>query len=341
MDKPSLRDVARRAGVGTTTVSRVLNQHPNISDTTRARVTAAIEQLGYVPDVGARHFRLGRTHAVSALLPMIGTPFYETLLTALHGPLEAQGYDLALFPLLGSQRVRRFRDASALAYRADALLIVSQHPDELYGGPPPFRGPTVLLDAQHPTYHSVSFDNHSAGRLAAEYALGRRLPIVFLDGADAPGAPGSPVFVARRAGIVQTLGRHGIRPVLTVSVLPEQEGLRLAAQQIAARRPPGPFLLLAMTDDLALGVRQHLHDSGGLRLGEDYLLLGFDGSAAAAAAGLSSVVQPVQAMGEAAASVLLEALRGELNTLVQRQFSPTLREDRSTALQADPQQHPT
>lgn len=334
MNKPSLRDVARRAGVGTTTVSRVLNKHPNISDTTRARVIAAIEQLGYVPDVGARHFRLGRTHAVSALLPMIGTPFYETLLTALHSPLEAEGYDLALFPLLGSQRVRRFRDASALAYRADALLIVSQDPAQLYGGPPPFHGPTVLLDAHHPGYHSVSFDNHRAGRLAAEYALDRRLPIVFLDGADAPDAPGSPVFVARRAGIVQTLGRHGIRPVLTVSVLPEQEGLRTAAQQIAAQRPPGPFLILSMTDDLALGLRQHLQDSG-LRLSEDYLLLGFDGSAAAAAAGLSSVVQPVRAMGEAAASVLLGALSGDLSTLVQRQFLPTLREDRSTVLHAD------
>lgn len=331
MNRPSLRDVARRANVGTTTVSRVLNNHPNISEGTRARVVAAIEHLGYLPDVGARHFRLGRTHAVSALLPMIGTPFYETLLTALHAPLVDEGFDLALFPLLGSQRVRRYREPGALAYRADALLIVSQNPDELYGAAPPFRGPTVLVDAHHPGYHSVSFDNHSAGRLAAEYALDRRLPIVFLDGADAPDAPGSPVFVARRTGVLQTLGRHGIRPALTVSVASDQDGLRHAARDIALQRPAGPFLILAMTDDLALGLRQHLHDHG-LRLGEEYLLLGFDGSAAAAAAGLSSVVQPVQAMGEAAASVLLGALRGELTTIVQQQFAPTLREARSTSL---------
>ncbi|GHF50647.1 LacI family transcriptional regulator [Deinococcus metalli] len=331
MNKPSLRDVARRANVGTTTVSRVLNKHPNIAEATRGRVMAAIEQLGYVPDVGARHFRLGRTHAISALLPMIGTPFYETLLTALHDPVASKDYDLALFPLLGSQRVRRYRDPGALVYRADALVIVSQDPDELYGGPPPFRGPTVLVDVHHPGYHSVSFDNVGAGRLAAEYALSCHLPIVFLDGQDLPDAPGSPVFAARRSGILQTLGRHGIRPVLTVSVLPEQEGLRNAARDIAAQRPAGPFLLLAMTDDLALGVRQHLHDVN-LHLGEDYSLLGFDGSAAAAAAGLSTVVQPVRAMGEAAAEVLLGALNGELNTLVQRQFSPTLREAQSTAL---------
>ncbi|WP_309571746.1 hypothetical protein [Deinococcus sp.] len=199
---------------------------------------------------------------------MIGTPFCESLLTALHAPLADAGYDLALFPLLGSQRVRRYREPGALTYRADALLIMSQDPDELYGAAPPFRGSTVLVDAQHPGYHSVSFDNLSAGRMAAKYALNRRLPIVFLDGADVPDAPGSPAFVARCAGILQTLGRHGIRPALTVSVAPDNEGLRNAARDIAMQRPTGPFLIVAMTDDLALSMRQHLHDVN-LRLGEE------------------------------------------------------------------------
>lgn len=330
MRKPNLRDVARHANVGTTTVSRVLNQHPNIAESTRQRVTNAIEHLGYVPDMNARHFRLGRTHAVSALLPMIGTPYYETLLCALYAPLAEQGYDLALFPLLGAQRVRRFRDPGALVYRADALLIVSQDPDDLYGPRPPFHGPTVLVDAHHPRYHSVSFDNAAAGRLAAGYALARRLPIVFLDGEDAPEAPGSPVFRERRGGLLSELERHGIRPVLSVSVSPDLSSLRRAAQLITQRRPDGPFFLISMTDDLALGLRQHLHDAG-LRPGADYLLLGFDGSAAAAAAGLSSVAQPTADMGRAAAEVLQAALRGDLTTLQHRQFPPTLREAASTS----------
>ncbi|MEF2279478.1 LacI family DNA-binding transcriptional regulator [Deinococcus sp. YIM 134068] len=332
MTRPRVRDVARVAGVGASTVSRVLNGRPHISARVRERVLAAVESLGYTPDLNARSLRSGQTGAVSVLLPMTGTPFYETLLTAVHTRLEAADLDLALFPLMGGQRVRRFRDPGALLYRADGLLIVSQRPDTLYHGHPPFAGPVVLVDAHHPEYHSVSFDNLGAGRMAGELALSRGLPVVLLSAAEVPGELDSPVFVERREGVLEVLAGRGVFPALTVPVPATLEGGREGARQLLARRPPGPFFLLALSDDLAVGAARALADAG-VRPGRDYLLLGFDGGAAAAEAGISSVAQPVAGMGEAAAEVLLGALAGEERGLSARVFAPTLLERASTVLQ--------
>lgn len=333
MTKPSVLDVARVAGVGPSTVSRVLNNQPYISQKARASVLAAVEALGYTPDLNARSLRSGQTHAISVLLPMTDTVFYRTLLSSVHACLDRHDYDMALFPLMGTQRIRRFREPDALLYRADALLIASQNPEQLYGGRPPFNKPVVLVDAQHPQYHSVWFDNLTAGRLAAELALRCGLPVVLLDDvADLSGEllP-SPVFTDRRQGVLETLTRHGVAPVRTLHMLPSLEGGRAAALHLLADPPPRPVFLLAVSDEAALGAQRQLSEAG-WHLGRDYLLLGFDGSEQAAALGLSTVSQPVAEMGEAAAEALVLALTGQLQTLTQRVFAPTLQERRSTSL---------
>ena len=349
MVKPSVLDVARTAGVGASTVSRVLNNQPNISARARAKVLAAVEALGYTPDLNARSLRSGQTQAVSVLLPMTGTAFYDTLLGAVHRRLEAHDYDMALFPLLGAQRIRRFREPSALLYRADALLIASQDPEQLYAGRLPFNKPVVLVDAHHPHYHSVFFDNLAAGRLAAEVALARRLPVVLLDVDDVPGELPSPVFVERRAGILEVLGRQGVAPARTLHARASLEGGRAAAQLLLTQLPHfteqqrlggpeqarghgaviPPVFVLAMSDEMALGAQRQLGE-GGWQMGRDYLLLGFDGNEQAARAGLSSVAQPVAQMGEAAAEAILAALGGQLSTLIQQSFAPSFVEGAST-----------
>ncbi|WP_425145084.1 LacI family DNA-binding transcriptional regulator [Deinococcus sp.] len=344
--KPSVQDVAKAAGVGASTVSRALNNHPHISAEAKARVLEAAQRLNYTPDPAARTLRSGQTHAVSVLLPLIGTAFYETLLLAIYDRLSEAGFDLALFPLLGQQRVRRYLDSDALVYRADGLILASQNPDQLYGSLPggraPFAKPMVLVDAQHPAYHSVSFDNRSAGAMAAGAALESGLPVVVIEGAEVEGGGlASPVFSERRRGLLDELARRGVWPLETLrldvvrgQVVPEAAA-HLIAQSVLVQsglaHPPSgqPFFVVALSDDLALGTLPLLMQAG-LRSRRDYLMLGFDGSAAAAQAGLTSVVQPAAELGRAAAELLLEAMRGELTLAVQRVFAPTLRRGDST-----------
>jgi len=324
MRRPTIQDVAKLAGVGTTTVSRVLNDHASASPRVRERVLSAVEELAYVPNPAARRFRTGQTHAVSVLSPLLGTEFYTRLFGSMQEVFEPSEMDMAVFPVLEGVVLKRYRDPHALPYHADGMLIVSLEPGRLYGGErPPFAKPVVLLDAHSPKYHSVYFDNLAAGRLAAEYALASGRPIALVDVKEVPGAFASQAHGERRHGIMQALERQGVSPVATVQAPFSVEGGRQAAAHLLdAGLSKGGFVIVT-TDDMAVGVAKHVADRG-WTLGEDVKVLGFDDNSLARAAGLTTIHQPVEEMGRAAATVLLSALEGKLRVIEQRRFAPRL-----------------
>src|SRR5258708_1853965 len=82
---PNIRDIARRAGVGVGTVSRVLNGGARVSDETEARVHAAMEQFGYRRNLNARRLSVGRSHALGVVAPFFTTP---SVIERLHGIVE-------------------------------------------------------------------------------------------------------------------------------------------------------------------------------------------------------------------------------------------------------------
>jgi LacI family transcriptional regulator len=328
--QPSVREVALRAGVGTSTVSRTLNDHPNVSPAARERVLRAIEELGYTPNLAARSFRTGQTNAASVLVPMTGPEFYTRLLQSIHEVLEREGLDTALFPVVGGIRLRRYRDPSALPYHADGLIIASLDPERIYGGErPPFNKPIVLVDTHHPDYHSVYFDNLAAGRLAAAHALHLSRPIVFVDVQDDPGEFESPVFGERRQAVLLELRRHGIEPRRHVRLPISIEDGRRASAHVRELLSDGPVTVLASCDDLAVGVMRQLAE-GGIAIGRDVSVIGFDDGSLAAKNDLTTIRQPVEAMGAAAAEVLVQALAGELVEIQQISFPPELIERGST-----------
>lgn len=324
MRKPSVRDVAKRAGVGTSTVSRTLNNHPSVSAHARERVLSAIKELRYTPNISARSLRTGQTHAASVLLPMTGPEFYSRLLESLQATLGREGLDIALFPIVGGIRLRRYRDPAALPYHADGLIIASLDPERLYTGErPPFDKPIVLVDTHHPEYHSVYFDNLEAGRLAARHALEQATPIVLFDVEEQRGVFESPVFKDRRQGVLQELGRHGVMPREHLRLAISIESGREAAQRLAPDRHAG-LTVIAACDELALGALRHFEESGA-RIGKEVRVIGFDDHSFAAPSGLSTIAQPVEEMGLKAAKLLLAAMSGQLEHVQQIAFSPRLR----------------
>ncbi|GGJ59757.1 LacI family DNA-binding transcriptional regulator [Deinococcus roseus] len=332
MNKPSVLDVARLAGVGTSTVSRVLNNQSNISAQSREKVLRAVEILGYTPNQDARSLRSGQTGAISVVLPLTGTHFYDTLLRHMHQVLSTQEYDLALFPVLGEQRIRRFREASALPYRADALVIASLDPERMYHGKPPFGKPIVLVDSFHRDYHSVCFDNLAAGQMAARHILKSGLPVVFVDVQENPGEFESPVFRDRREGLLQTLQQHHLEPVLTLKTTFQVEGGRAIAQDLYSLLNEKPHFIVAACDDIAVGLLRQLSEAG-FQVGRDFLVCGFDDNPLARESALSTVQQPIAEVGEAAAKLLLRALQGELTHLALQTFHPRWQERSTTTFQ--------
>ena len=97
MANVTIRDVAKRAGVGIATVSRVLNESPLVSDETRHRVQTAIAELDYSPSAAARRLSRGKSMAVAVIAPFFTRRSYVERLQGIENVLSAAGYDLILY----------------------------------------------------------------------------------------------------------------------------------------------------------------------------------------------------------------------------------------------------
>src|SRR4051794_9171461 len=171
---PTISDVARHAGVGIGTVSRVLNDSPLVSAATQARVRDAIDALGYRRNATARSLALGRGQAVGVVAPFFTTPSVVERLRGVAVCLAARGYDLVLFDVeTPGQRDDVFTDF-ARRDRLTGLLVISLPLTDTEVVVLEREGlPAVLLDVRHSRLPSVAIDDRGGGEIAAEHLLQR------------------------------------------------------------------------------------------------------------------------------------------------------------------------
>ena len=195
---PTIRDVARHAGVSVATVSRVLNDMPVVRTEMRERVRAAIGDLGYRPSSTARSLSLGRAQTIGVVAPFFTSPSVVERLRGVVERLAEHDYDLMLFDVETlQQRSDAFQDFARRA-RVDGLLVISLPlvADEIAA----LRRdnlPVVLIDIEHAGVPHVTIDDVRGGELAAEHLLARghrRIGFVG-DVADSPFG-----FTSRRGG---------------------------------------------------------------------------------------------------------------------------------------------
>ncbi|MCX4664027.1 LacI family DNA-binding transcriptional regulator [Streptomyces uncialis] len=308
--RPTLEEVAARAGVGRGTVSRVINGSPRVSDRTRAAVEAAVADLGYVPNTAARALAANRTDAIALVVPepearFFAEPYFSDILRGVGAELADLEMQLLLI-FAGSDRERHRLSRYLAAHRVDGVLLVSVHADD----PLPdlltqLAIPTVISgrrsgDEQVP---AVDSDNFGGGRAAVEHLISRgRRTIATITGL-------LDVYGARRRvdGYRAALEDAG----LTVDeelIAPgdfTEEGGRRAMAELLDRRPDVDAVF-AGSDVMAAGARRTLRDRG-RRVPDDVALVGFDDSAMARHMDppLTSVRQPVEDMGRAMIGVLL------------------------------------
>jgi DNA-binding LacI/PurR family transcriptional regulator len=306
---PTISDVARRAGVGTGTVSRVLNGSPRVSPATHARVREAIEHLGYRRNAAARSLSLGRSQSVGVVAPFFTTPSVVERLRGVSARLAAHGYDLVLFAVeTPAQRRAVFREF-ARRDRVTGLLVISLPlTDEEVGTLRAERLPAVLVDVGHPGLPSVGTDDVRGGELAGEHLIGLGHERIGFVGDAAENPFGFTSSEHRRAGLRRALARAG---------LPAGEGWervgihgRAPAREMAAdllARADRPSAVFAASDIQALGVLEAARDAG-LRVPEDLAVIGFDDVELAGLLGLSTVRQPLARTGELGAALLVAVL---------------------------------
>jgi DNA-binding LacI/PurR family transcriptional regulator len=330
--KLTIQEVAERAGVGVGTVSRVLNHHKSVRPETRERVERAMQELGFIPNPHARRVAGGKSYTVSIILQVVGTDFYIRLLNGLESTLEAHRYDTALFPLLGRERLERYLNSNTLAYQADGIVMASHNLGDLYpDGRLPTRQPVVIVDGKSPHYDSVFLDNRLGGQLAA-HALARlpgEIKAISVH-QDLDEAFKTSIFTDRMRGFydaLEVLGR-GVPVAARRTVTFNLENARAAARDLLLHATT-PVNIFAAADLIALGVLEEAKALG-LEVGRDVRVIGFDDHPWSAERGLSTLHQPVEAMGAAAAELLVERLNGAHGEPRHVRFEPRLIERAST-----------
>ena len=239
---PTIRDVARHAGVSVATVSRVLNEIPVVRSEVRERVRAAIAELGYRPSSTARNLSLGRSQAIGVVAPFFTTPSVVERLRGVVGARLDHGYGLMLFDVeTPDQRAGAFRDFARLD-RVDGLLVISLplYDDEVTALERDHL-PVVMVDIGHPRVPHVVTDDVRGGELAAEHLISRGHRRIGFVG-DLPPSPfGFTSSEHRREGFRRALRRAGIEPDRRDRAARQPRprgGARARGGPPALRRPP-------------------------------------------------------------------------------------------------------
>ena len=307
----TIADVAARAGVSKTTVSRVLNGRGELDQETAARVRRVIEHLGYVPSARAVGLARGRTCIVGMLVPSLTWPWMGEVLQGVVDVVESAGYGLLLFTCnQGEESIRQFA-SQVSAQSFDGLLVIEPEGTLDYIADLHRGGlPVVLIDDrghQRP-FPSVATTNRNGGEAAARHLLelGRRRPLV-ITGIEAFGCTQQ-----RLAGFAETYAAAGL-PLEPQLVVEGDFTFDLGRTVVKGRIEAGiEFDAVFAHNDLSAGGALQAIREAGRTVPDDVAVVGFDDIpyAAHTEPPLTTVHQPMREMGEAAARMLMSYFEG-------------------------------
>ncbi len=305
----TIRDVAKRAGVGVGTVSRVLNDNPSVREATRQRVRQAIAELDYSPNPLARRLSLGKTLTVAVIVPFFTRPSFIGRLRGIEYALAESEYDLVVFNVETTAKRDAYFRSVPRRERVDGMLIISLSPRDAEVEHFLQMGvPTVLVDAQHPRLNRVVIADVDGGRMATQHLvdLGHRRIGYVSDWVENPFN-----FVSSRErgqGYRQALAQAGIpfRPEYHRQGDYGREEARGMALELLSL-PERPTAIFAASDTLAIGVMQAARDIG-LGVPGDLSVIGYDDIEVSEYLHLTTVRQPLFVSGVEGVELLLDTI---------------------------------
>ncbi|HKV85648.1 MAG TPA: LacI family DNA-binding transcriptional regulator [Ktedonobacterales bacterium] len=311
--KATIEDIARLAGVSRGTVSRVINQRPDVDRETRARVLRVIEEQGYVPSLTAAGLAGGRNRLIGMVAPVFTWPILGELVRGITEILNRTSYELVLYTFNDEDLTRNRRDIinRLLATQLTAGLL-AMYPGQLSDQLTELSQqgvPVVLVDDQREqTTHWVRADDAAGAYAAVQHLikLGHRR-IAHIQGP-------SEYLVShdRHQGYLRALRDANITPdadlIQQGDFLPPS-GYSCALRLFDLSPEIRPTALFASTDQMAYGVLRAAEERG-VSVPRDLALVGFDDDAPSAHVHppLTTVHQPSFEMGQEAIKLLLALL---------------------------------
>lgn len=320
-----LADVARRAGVSTASVSRVLADKPHVSATIRQRVLTAVDELNFRPSRLARSLRVQRSHVLGLIISDIQNPFFIALIRAIEDIAYQHQYSLVLcnadedpvkealyLDLMMAEKV-----AGVVISPTHAAAAACQHLADV-------GIPVVAIDRRvnNTQVDTVVIDNVQAAFALVSHLIDnghRRIGAVV-------GTPTVTTGHERRDGYLRALQAHGLTPapeLLCFGSPTMATGYRLVNDLLNLANPPTALFL--GNNLLTIGALKAIHERN-LRVPDDVALAAFDEMdwMFVVKPALSVVAQPVYAMGKCAAELLLARIAEPTRPIQEIVLQPTV-----------------
>jgi DNA-binding LacI/PurR family transcriptional regulator len=302
-EKTTSLDVARRAGVSQSAVSRVFSG-ASASKSTAARVRKAAEELGYRPNTLARAMITGKSRIIGLVVAYLDNQFYPLALERLSAALQAKGYHILVFLAANGEQDIRTVMQELLDYQVDGIITASvAMSNDLTARCAAEDIPVVMFNRGQdgPGISSVTSANVDGGRRVAEFLLAgghRRM-------AHVAGWGGSSTGRDRQRGFLDGLAAAGTEAVEVIDGMYDRTAAADAARQLMARAMP-PDAIFVGNDHMAFSVMDALRGIG-VSIPRDVSVVGYDDVPLAswAAYDLTTVRQPVNRMVEATVETLL------------------------------------
>lgn len=312
LNRPAtIYDVAKQAGVSISTVSRVINASPNVSDATRERVQAAIDGLDFVPKAEARARAMKDFSRIGVVTPFFTAPAFVQRLRGVAEGLISTRYELTIYTVESIDHLNHYLATLPITGHLEGLILLSLRVNDSSASKLVQNGlETVLIEYPREDLNTVEIDDLEGGEMAAQYLIDKgHRKLGFIGDTSDLGAYAILPITLRLKGFQNGLREHGLN-LSDQYLCTSRYEVKDAEEKIEPmlRLPEPPTAIFAATDLQAIGVINKARQLG-FSVPEDLAVLGFDDIDVADYVGLSTIHQPLDESGRLAVEILLSRLK--------------------------------
>lgn len=313
----TIKDVAEACGVSVSTVSRVLNQHADVSDAIREKVQRVVEELHYVPNNSARDLVKPKSDAIGLVVRGLGNPFFTNVILAIEHAVTQAGYTMVLHQIQSGEDELRAGAELARSKRLRGLILLGgcfdYTPEQTAALGVPFVCCTYTNSfgtLGRDAFSSVSIDDRKEAYRAVRYLMdqGHRKIAVILDSVQ-----DHSISQLRYMGYCQALEEGGVEldPGLVEETVTFEMADGYSAVERLWQRRQDFTAVFVVSDAMAVAAMKALHDLG-RRVPEDCSVVAIDGIGMSAymIPTLTTLVQPQKELGETAVKILVDIVEG-------------------------------
>ncbi len=333
MENVTIKDIANICNVGISTVSRAINNDPNVNEKTRERILEVARRFHYVPNNSARNLKLSETNTVALLVKGVNNPFFQGMYDIFQRKLKEKGFQFVLNAVLEDQDEGQVAMELVTEKRLKGVIFLGGMKTkanrlETLGVPYVFCSSAVNVNAE-PDYCAVSVDDEKESRIVTDYLISKgHRKIAIITGKKSDCTTGK----FRLAGYERSLKAHGISVnEKLISHMKEElqeyseESGYLAMQELLNSGEEFTAVFV-ISDRTAFGAYKAIYDAG-KRIPEDYSVVGFDGIEYTRymQPSLTTMEQPVETMVRSSIDLLMKQIEGD-NRNVLKLYPASLKE---------------